>query len=848
MGMRTVNDPYGDPSGLVDTVFRTSYNAVWNVANNIDYVKKVANLFDTSETIVSNVHQRYVSAEGQSEFELPVSVVSETLVTVFVNGKWKSPSTTFTAYGTTLFFNQALNEGDVVDAMVVSGETFDVLQKLKEDAEQNSTIAIAQRVLAEQAADTATTAANTAIDIRATLRKNAFDATRAPLPTDDASQGYEVGSRWLWQGQEWIAVSVTTGQARWAPVSRVTPQLFGATGGGAIDDSPAVQAWLTFIILNNIEGYVPAGDYLLNTAVSVAFSNKRFSIIGCGIGASRFIVTSAGGGLLMDATDRRSQFTGKDFSVIARGISRGTGLRFTLVPGGNQHQRSVILDNVETKGEGIAADCFDKFIDLTGNWRPLIRSCVVGGPFGTGASDNLTDASPMFVATAGLVIDHCYDPSIENCHIWSVRVGISARGTDQEALRLTNSVINGVRVALDYYRTTREPIVWIDNCHINFRDDGLKIDGARLVIIRGSHPYNEDGGQNYSGVPHDIWLKNTERVIIANNIFHFDGNPDRINVFFDATVFAQGLIVTGNIFGALAAEAVRLGAGARSIHVGDNHFPGTIGIKVNDLSSTAVITGQTVAGEYTVENQADNNASGPNLNLYRNSDSPEVGDALASLKMRGNDSAGNVTDYVTARGVVSSPVDGNESAEWQFFALIAGALSRQLTVGNGVQIGAPNGGARGAGSLNVEGLIRATKLELFSYDDGSMVGPSAVSTRDSLTPAANDALGAEIYRGRNSAAALIDYALHRVMISSPTAGSEAGEHQFFSRLAGALNKQLTVGNGVQVGSPTGGGKGPGTLNVEGGVFVNNVAGATGTFTSQNGKTVTVSNGIITGIV
>ena len=91
MGMRTVNDPYGNPSVLVDTVLRTSYDAVLSVANNIDYVKKVSNLFDTSDTIVSNLHQRYISAEGQSEFVLPVSVVSEALVTVFVNGKWKSP-------------------------------------------------------------------------------------------------------------------------------------------------------------------------------------------------------------------------------------------------------------------------------------------------------------------------------------------------------------------------------------------------------------------------------------------------------------------------------------------------------------------------------------------------------------------------------------------------------------------------------------------------------------------------------------------------------------------------------------------------------------------------------------
>lgn len=486
----------------------------------------------------------------------------------------------------------------------------------------------------------------------------------------------------------------------WSPAGSPTPQHWGATGYGVTSDSAAVHAWLSFVTSRGMDGTAPAGDYLLDTPVSVSFSNKRFSITGAGLGATRFIVTG-GGGLLMDATDRRSQFSGRNFSVIARGTSRGTGLRFTLVPGGNQHQRSVILDSVEAKGENISSDCFDKCIDLTGNWRPLVRSCVTGGPFGTGTSDNLADSSPIFVGTAGLVIDHCYDPSIENCHIWSAHTGISSIGTDQEALRMTNTVINGVRVALDFYRTTREPIIWIDNCHFNYRDDGLRIDGARLVVIRGSHPYNEDGGSVYKGVPHDIHLKNTERVVIANNIFHFDGHPNRINVFFNASTYASGLLLSGNIFGSRAVEAVRIGSGATNVHVTDNHFPGNIGIRVNDLSSAAVISGQAGAGEYAIESQADSAAAGPNLNLYRNSDSPAANDALGQIKMRGNNAAGTAFDYATVRALLSNPTAGSEAGEWQFFATIAGALSRQLTVGGGVQIGSPTGGGRGSGSINV---------------------------------------------------------------------------------------------------------------------------------------------------
>ena len=49
--------------------------------------------------------------------------------------------------------------------------------------------------------------------ISANVRKNTFNATRAPLPSDEETQGYEVGSRWLWQGQEWVR-----GEFGWVPV------------------------------------------------------------------------------------------------------------------------------------------------------------------------------------------------------------------------------------------------------------------------------------------------------------------------------------------------------------------------------------------------------------------------------------------------------------------------------------------------------------------------------------------------------------------------------------------------------------------------------------------------------
>lgn len=90
------------------------------------------------------------------------------------------------------------------------------------------------------ARDEAVAAADTITGIGANVRKANFDATRAPLPTDDETQGYAVGSRWMWQGREWIAAAVGAGSAAWVPRGTVTPEMFGANGGSG--DTSAFQA------------------------------------------------------------------------------------------------------------------------------------------------------------------------------------------------------------------------------------------------------------------------------------------------------------------------------------------------------------------------------------------------------------------------------------------------------------------------------------------------------------------------------------------------------------------------------------------------------------------------------
>lgn len=76
-------------------------------------------------------------------------------------------------------------------------------------------------------------------------------------------------------------------------------------------------------------------------------------------------------------------------------------------------------------------------------------------------------------------------------------------------------------------------------------------------------------------------------------------------------------------------------------------------------------------------------------------------------------------------------------------------------------------------------------LTLTSPDAGAMEGPSFTIFRDSVSPLANDVMGALRFNGRDSAAAVETYAAIFSEIADPTAGSEDGRIRLRTRRAGA---------------------------------------------------------------
>lgn len=109
----------------------------------------------------------------------------------------------------------------------------------------------------------------------------------------------------------------------------------------------------------------------------------------------------------------------------------------------------------------------------------------------------------------------------------------------------------------------------------------------------------------------------------------------------------------------------------------------------------------------------------------------------------------------------------------------------------------------------------ANLYEIESQDNGAGGAPILGLLRRSASPAVNDSLANIRWRGMNTLGAIVDYVSTRAIITDPTATSENSTYEIFTQVAGVATKQLSLSGGAQLGSPTGGAKGTGSINAAG---------------------------------
>lgn len=107
-----------------------------------------------------------------------------------------------------------------------------------------------------------------------------------------------------------------------------------------------------------------------------------------------------------------------------------------------------------------------------------------------------------------------------------------------------------------------------------------------------------------------------------------------------------------------------------------------------------------------------------------------------------------------------------------------------------------------------------TALQISSSDAGASAGPNIILFRNSASPVASDVLGQLLFSGNDSGGNFTNYIYLRPVILDATDASEDGQLQLRGAVAGSDTAIVIFGPGVQIGSPTGGDKGAGTLNLD----------------------------------
>ena len=131
-----------------------------------------------------------------------------------------------------------------------------------------------------------------------------------------------------------------------------------------------------------------------------------------------------------------------------------------------------------------------------------------------------------------------------------------------------------------------------------------------------------------------------------------------------------------------------------------------------------------------------------------------------------------------------------------------------------------NASANGYNVIAVANNVNADQVFL-SVDAGSASGPVMMLDRKSASPAASDFIGEVVFAGRNASATQTNFASLIAQIIDTTAASEDGQLQFRTVVAGTFGIRGYIGNGLVMGSATGGDLGAGTVNAVG-VYDDNV--------------------------
>ena len=195
-----------------------------------------------------------------------------------------------------------------------------------------------------------------------------------------------------------------------------------------------------------------------------------------------------------------------------------------------------------------------------------------------------------------------------------------------------------------------------------------------------------------------------------------------------------------------------------------------------------------------IENSDAGLDSGPDLVLFRNSASPAADDVLGNLVYRGEDSAGNATDYASIVASIEDTSNTSEDGILDIMTSAAGTLASRIRIQNtnvGINEASPQD------LLHITDSAAGSILQLQCTSNDAASGADILLARPRGASGAgqdNDVISTIFFEGKNDASTPeeINYAALEAKIIDASDGTEDGQLNLQVQAAGGLTTQLSI--------------------------------------------------------
>ena len=203
-------------------------------------------------------------------------------------------------------------------------------------------------------------------------------------------------------------------------------------------------------------------------------------------------------------------------------------------------------------------------------------------------------------------------------------------------------------------------------------------------------------------------------------------------------------------------------------------------------------------GQVIIENNAGNEFSGPDVILYRNSQTPAANDFTGQIIFRANDADDEDKDYarITSKIVDASTTGATtQTGILQFMQITNDTETTNLSIANG-GVGVNNSNPQNKLHVFSDTVANLCNLECQNNSSTAGGGLSIFRHKGSTASAANDGLGNINFDGKNSASSAVSYASIESSIVTTTASQHAGKLTISAANGtdGSLDEGLTVAN------------------------------------------------------